>query len=122
MFQIGCMRFSTEQMKRKALSALEEAAAEAEKAPVRPGHTLRFVLAFLYATGQGERWPYDGFWQAVTRRDGHSGGGAAAIGRSQTSNACLNAIYRDHGMKRPDLAASAVPPNARLSPGRRSEQ
>ncbi|TFI60082.1 hypothetical protein E2493_02220 [Sphingomonas parva] len=94
------MRFSSEQLKRKALAALEEAARDAERTPLRPAHMLRFVLAFLYATGGGERWPYDGFWQAVTRAD--DGSGAAAIGRAQSTNACLNAIYRDHRLHRPD--------------------
>lgn len=94
------MRFSSEQLKRKALAALEEAALVAEQRPLRPAHTLRFVLAFLYATGAGERWPYDRFWQAVT--SGEEEGGAAAIGRFQTVNACLNAIYRDHRIARPD--------------------
>ena len=101
------MRFSSDQLKRKALAALEEAALHAETAPLRRAHALRFVLAFLYATGDGARWPYDGFWQAVTRSD--AGGGAAAIGRFQSANACLNAIYRDHRIARPDaLEAMAV--------------
>ena len=95
------MRLAIDQLKGKALAALEEAAERAGEAPVRPSHALRFALAFLYAIGDGERWPFDGFWQAVTRGAGSAEQpGAAAIGRSQSANACLNAIYRSVGMLR----------------------
>ena len=88
------MRFGTDQLKRKALRALEEAAEQTFDAPVQPSHALRFALAFLYALGEGERWPFDRFWEAVTRGWGKPAeSGGAGIARAQTANACLNAIY-----------------------------
>jgi hypothetical protein len=95
------MRFAAETLKLKALAALEEAALLTHEAPVRPTHSLRFALAFLYAVSDGERWPYDQFWQAVTRDWGKEQlSGGAAIGRTQTANASLNAIYRTVRVKR----------------------
>ena len=92
----GCaVRFAPEQLTLKALLALEEAAKRTSDAPVPPSYALRFALAYLYAIGDGERWPFDGFWQAVTRgwREPPQSG-VEAIGRWQSANACLNGIYR----------------------------
>ncbi|HEX8585041.1 MAG TPA: hypothetical protein VF680_11590 [Allosphingosinicella sp.] len=84
-----------------ALAALEEAATRTGDAPVPPSPALRFVLAWLYSRHGGERWPYDGFWRAVTRGHGEAEEeGAAAIGRSQSANANLNALYRAAGVER----------------------
>jgi hypothetical protein len=93
-----------------ALQALEEAAIATARAPVPPSAALRLALAFLYAGAGGERWPFDGFWRAVIR--GHSEEeqhGAAAIGRTQSANACLNAIYRAVEVDRtPDVIFAAA--------------
>jgi hypothetical protein len=95
------MRLATEQLRTKALGVLEEAAIATRAAPVPPGEALRRALAWLHARHGGDRWPYDGFWQAVTRGHGaQEQPGAAAIGRSQSANACLNAIYRSVGVER----------------------
>lgn len=104
------MRLAPEQLKMKALAALEEAAERSHRGPVEPSYALRFSLAFLYAVADGERWPFDGFWQAVTRDWGKAdaGGAAAGIGRWQTANACLNAIYRAVRMTRDYEAAQAI--------------
>lgn len=57
-----------EQLIWKALLAVDEVAEraiETNDALPAPSLALRFALAFLYASGNGERWPYDAFWQAI---------------------------------------------------------
>jgi hypothetical protein len=104
------MRLAPERLKFIALAALEEAAEGTHQAPVEPSYALRFALAYLYAISGEERWPFDGFWQAATRDWGKEEAtrGAAGIGRSQSTNACLNAIYRALRMKRDYDAARAI--------------
>jgi hypothetical protein len=101
MFHRCAVRLGPDQLKMMALAALEEAAIATGDAPVAPGRALRLALAYLYAQGEGDRWPFDHFWRAVTRGHGEEEQeGAAAIGRSQAANACLNAIYRAVGVER----------------------
>ena len=104
------MRIDADQLKIKALAALEEVAEATHDAPVAPTYALRFALAYLYAVSGGERWPFDGFWQAVTRDWGSADAvrGAAGIGRSQSANACLNGIYLSIGIKRDSKAFRSV--------------
>jgi len=102
LFHLARVRLSQDDLTHKALAALEDVADRAELAPVRPSPALRFALAYLYAVGDGARWPYDGFWQAVTRGFGTDAPSrAAAIGRFQSANACLNGIYRSVRVTRP---------------------
>ncbi|MBB4153646.1 hypothetical protein GGQ80_001552 [Sphingomonas jinjuensis] len=57
-----------EQLIWKALLAVDEVAEraiETREAMPPPSLALRFALAFLYASGNGERWPYDAFWLAI---------------------------------------------------------
>lgn len=93
------VRFGMEQLRDKALAALEEACEESRSGPVRRTMALRFALAFLANFERQERWPFDHFWQAV--------GDPRDIGRWQNANASLNAIYRLLGLTRPDTPASA---------------
>jgi hypothetical protein len=91
----------TERLKVKALLALEEVARQADHEPLSKTRQLRFLLAFLYSLDGGERWPYDQLWREATAPVPKGTTPAAArIGRSQTVNACLNAIYRGVGVER----------------------
>lgn len=54
-----------EQLIRKAILALDEVAEQARTAPIAPSFAIRFALAFLYATGKGERWMHDTFWREM---------------------------------------------------------
>jgi hypothetical protein len=75
-----------EQLRDKALHALEEVLEESRSGPVRRSFALRFTLAFLANFAKDERWPFDNFWQAVAD--------PLDIARWQNANACLNGIYR----------------------------
>jgi hypothetical protein len=88
-------RFSSEQLRDKALQALEEACARAKDAPVAPTAELRFTLAYL-ANQAEERWPFDYFWKEATGQ-----GSGPQTGRLQSLNASLNGIYLQVGMQRP---------------------
>lgn len=97
---LGTMRFSKEHLTFKALVALDEAAESLE--PVPKSFALRFALAYLYASTDGDRWLFDDFWRTATSTAGPDYIGAVA--RRQTLNACLTGICRSVGMERtPDL-------------------
>lgn len=85
-------RFGLEQLRDKALRALEEVLEECRAGPVRRTLALRFTLAFLANFAKDERWPFDRFWQAVAD--------PLDIPRWQNANASLNAIYRLLGLRR----------------------
>ena len=87
------MGFGLDQLRDKALAALEEAAAEAAAMPVQRSKAIAFALAYLWAYAGGERWPFDGFWKDLAE--------PYDIGRKQSLNAHLNAIYLRLGLTRP---------------------
>jgi hypothetical protein len=84
--------FGPEQLRDKALLALEEAARQSREAPVTRSRALGFALAYLWAYGGGDREMFLWFWRSLTD--------ANAIGRSQNVNASLNGIYRAVGARR----------------------
>jgi hypothetical protein len=59
------MRFGPEQLRDKALLALEEAVQECRYRTPRPSFALRFALAYLWAYRAGDRKPFDDFWRAL---------------------------------------------------------
>ena len=61
------MRFGHDQLRDKALHALEEAVQEARFRSPRRCFALRFALAYLWAYGGGPRAPYDELWRALGR-------------------------------------------------------
>ena len=81
-----------EQLRDKALHALEEVLEDCRAGPVRRTIALRFTLAFLANFARHERWPFDRFWQAVAD--------PLDIPRWQNANASLNGIYRLLGVRR----------------------
>ena len=86
------MGFGAEQLRDRALLALEEAVADARKHPIHPTRASGFALAYLWAYGGGERGVFVWFWQSLPHDND--------IGRSQNLNASLNAIYRAVGRVR----------------------
>lgn len=83
------MRFGMDDLRSRALAALEETAEEARTAPVKRTLMLRFTLAFL-ANFADDRGMFDYFWQSLA--DDHD------IGRSQNVRAALNGIKRSVGL------------------------
>jgi hypothetical protein len=53
-----------EQLRERALAAIDEAATKSHKGPVERTLALRFALAFLGNFSE-ERWPFDEFWKAL---------------------------------------------------------
>jgi hypothetical protein len=86
------MRFGTQQLREKALAALEEAAQRSSAGPVERTKALGFALAFLWALGGGDRGPFTWFWQSLATPE--------EIGRAQNVHASLNAVYRAVGLVR----------------------
>jgi len=85
--------FGPEQLRDKALAALEEVAERSGRQPVERTQALGFALAYLWAYGSGDREVFTWFWKSLS--DPHD------IGRSQNVNASLKAIYRAVGMEPP---------------------
>ena len=98
LFHLSWMRIPPHRLTIKALLALEQVLSGLE--PLRAGDTslaVKLTLAFLFAAGRGERWPFDQFWQQVSKspRDAAQG-----VERAALVNAALNAIYLSVGVLR----------------------
>ena len=60
------MRFPADQLRDKALLALEDAVQECRYRTPRRSHAVRFALAYLWAYGGGgDRRPYNEFWRTL---------------------------------------------------------
>lgn len=86
------MGFGVEQLRDKALAALEEAAEQSCNGPIQRTRALRFALAYLWAYSGADRGMFDWFWRSLATDND--------IGRSQNVNASLNGIYRACGVER----------------------
>lgn len=88
-------RFGPDQLRDKALLALEEATQEARYRPVR-SLALRFALAYLWARRPVDRTPFDRFWKAIGEQE--------PTWRFRHADTALAEIYlildleRDHGV------------------------
>jgi hypothetical protein len=87
------MGLAADQLRNKALAAIEEAQQEAKAGPVKRTKPLAFALAYLWAYSRGERWPFDTFWRDLASPND--------IGRRQSLQASLNAIHRALGLEHP---------------------
>jgi hypothetical protein len=90
----GAMRLTSDQLRDKALLALEDAAQESRYRTPRRGFMLRFCLAYLWSISRGDRGPFDSFWAAMGQPHSPWSHGAADI--------ALTGIYRALGLERPD--------------------
>jgi hypothetical protein len=86
------MGFGPDQLRDKALLALEEAVQECRYARPRPTFALRFALAYLWAYRPADRKPFDAFWRML--RAGHSPWSHAR------ADGALAEVYRALGVPR----------------------
>ena len=90
-----------DQLRDKALLALEDAIQEKRYRTPRPSHAVRFALAYLWShNGGGDRTPFDNFWKEYVAEQGPWAFGAA--------DHALSALYRALGLKRPDAVSWAM--------------
>jgi hypothetical protein len=78
------MGFGIDQLRAKALAALEEAAEQAKAGPIERTKALRFAMAFLWTISRSDRTLFDWLW--VSLAEPHD------ITRSQNVSAALNAV------------------------------
>ena len=92
-------RFSDDQLRDKALYALEEAYEQCVDGPVKGTKALRFTLAYL-ANRTDDRACFDEFWRAVT--DPMTGENPMIVGGLRRSRAAgpLLRIYGAFGLRR----------------------
>lgn len=90
------MGFGAEQLRDKALLALEEALQETRYRPVRRSMALRFALAYLWAFRPADRRPFDDYWKALAEQ---------TMWRFSSTDQALSGIYRALGVVRDDELA-----------------
>lgn len=93
------MRFTPDQLRDKALYALEEALQEIRYQKSEQTAALRFALAYLWSISDGERAPFDDFWKRLGER------GAAAL---TMAGRALDGIYRGLGVERDEEVRNAL--------------
>jgi hypothetical protein len=89
-----------QELRDKALAAIEEAAAAAaDRHQVVPRSlALRFAFAFL-ANFTDDRDQFDALWQAITRPPDDNTL-AQGFARRQEINSCMNGLYGELGIRR----------------------
>jgi hypothetical protein len=91
----------TEQLRDKALLALEDAIQECRYRAPRPSFAVRFALAYLWVySGSGDRSQFDRLWRSM--REGK------ASWRFSAADHALNGIYRTLRVERPDKVESQM--------------
>jgi hypothetical protein len=85
------MRFTPDQLRNKALLALEEAVQETRYGQVRRTIALRFALSYLWASGTADRRCFDQFWSAL--QEDH-------MWRFSAADQALSSIYKQIGLER----------------------
>ncbi len=70
------MGFAADQLRDKALMALEEALQDVRYPPARRPLSLRFALAYLWTVSPGDRAPFEQFWRALNETSPGSFGSA----------------------------------------------
>lgn len=85
-----------ERLKYMALEALEQVCSESRQGAAPKTRALAFSLAYLWTISDGQKWRYDGFWQAATGYPEQYSGWS----RSTNVTRFLNGIYHSLGMAR----------------------
>jgi hypothetical protein len=85
---------SAEQLRDKALLALEDAVQECRYRTPRRSFAIRFALTYLWATSTADRRPFEEFWRALGAEKSPWSFGVA--------NSGLSGIYRALGVERKD--------------------
>ena len=94
------MGFAPDQLRDKALLALEDAVQECRWRRPRRGFALRFALAWLWAYGGGDRRPYEAFWRAM--------GDAKSPWSFSAADGALLRIYRVLGVERDEAVCTEM--------------
>ena len=94
------MGFGPEQLRDKALVALEEIVQECRYRTPRRSFALRFALAYLWALTGGDRRPFEHFWRVL--------GDAKSPWSFSAANGALLGIYRALGVERDEELSMAM--------------
>ena len=86
------MRFTRDQLTRKAFLALEEAVQECRYRQPRRSFALRFALAYLWSQSARDREPFDALWQAL--------GAAKSPWSYSVAESALGWVYKAAGVER----------------------
>ncbi|MGZ8347914.1 MAG: hypothetical protein ACXWUP_12460 [Allosphingosinicella sp.] len=94
------MGFAPDQLRDKALIALEEVVQECRYRRPRRTFALRFALAYLWASGGAQRAPFEQFWRVL--------GDQKSPWSFSAANGALLAIYRALDLERDEEVAMAL--------------
>jgi len=94
------MGFGPEQLRDKALLALEEIVQECRYRRPRRSLALRFALAYLWALSGADRRPFEQFWRVL--------GDEKSPWSFSAANGALLGIYRTLGLERDEAVAMAL--------------
>jgi hypothetical protein len=94
------MRFTADQLRDKALLALEDAVQECRYRTPRRGFMLRFTLAYLWTLSHGDRGAFETLWEAM--------GQPKSPWNFSVADKSLEQIYRALGVERPEAPASEM--------------
>jgi hypothetical protein len=103
-----------EDLRTKALLALEEVLQETRYGPVEPSRAVGFALAYLLSLAGGSREPFVDFWRALS--------GENPLHRFGYSETALKSIYRALGVARDEEATWEMWRRAQERERRRREQ
>jgi hypothetical protein len=88
------MRLGSDQLRDKALLALEDAVQECRYRAPRRSFLLRFALAYLWSVSpRGDRGPFYSFWAAMAQEK--------SPWSFSVADHSLSVIYRELGLERP---------------------
>lgn len=93
------MRYAANNLRAKALLALEEAAQECRYGQVQRTFAIRFALAYLWSLAPSSREPFDEFWKALAE---------TTMWRFGSADRALSGIYQQLGIQRNDELAMSL--------------
>jgi hypothetical protein len=97
---LGPVRFGTDQLRDKALLALEEVVQECRYRSPGRSAAIRFALAYLWATGRCDRQRFDEYWEAIGKQK--------SPWSFSVADSALSAIYRGLGLERDAALATRL--------------
>ena len=90
----------TDQLRDKALLALEDAIQECRYRTPRASFAVRFALAYLWVYSGGDRAPFDELWRAFRAEE--------KPWSFTVANSALTGIYRALRIERPDAVSGEM--------------
>jgi hypothetical protein len=91
---------TTDQLRAKALLALEDALQECRYRKPRRSYALRFALAWLWATSDADRRPFENFWRSL--------GAEKTPWSFGVADSALSEVYRALRVERDDAVSFAM--------------